>query len=252
MYTHKGLGAVDQQTQIAAYNNYTICLWSIANGIDAMYPRVRAQVGEWEKAARAAGVHEANIIAFLGPFNVWEETVTTLSGGTIPREIQRVQQGGAIPDVEKWGSGQMGCGPDTLTAYRPPPAPVPPSIESMIAAQGGARTGSAQYASPISPTVERVSIAIPEAVQQEAAAGLLPTVTGNVQAQYSPEQRAEVLPTVFAAKPTAVNGSGYNDKPTPTLSLTGGGGNGVTGSGGMLLLAGGALFLLLAGKKRRR
>jgi hypothetical protein len=254
MYTHRGLGYSGTPTEVSvASTNYQICLGAIASGIESMYPRVRAQVAEWEQAARAAGVHEANIIAFLGPFNVWEETVTTLSGGTIPREIQRVQQGGAVPNPEKW---QAGCDMSLLTAYQPPRVPAIPSVESMLTAQGGARTGTAQYDSPISVTQPRVSIEIPAAVQEEAGAGLLPTLTTNVKAQYTPTQQAEVLPTVFTPKPTATNGSGYNrggDMATPTLDFGGeGAGNGVTDGGKTALLVGGALaLLLLVGKKKR-
>ena len=257
MYTNspfRGLGYSGTQNELmVAGTNYRICLDSLAKQAEALYPRVRAQVGEWEKAARAAGVHEANIIAFLGPFNVWEEAITTLSGGTIPREIIRLQNGGAVPTPELF---QAGCNFDApaVKAFAIPPAPVPPSVESMLAAQGGARTGASQYSGPISVTQERPSVVIPEAVQQDAAAGNAPSLVTNATAQYTPAQRAEVLPTVFSPpKPpaTPTGGSGYGAE-GPNLSLTGGG-NGVTLDPKMLAIAGGALFFLFfAGKKRRR
>jgi len=242
VYTGLGYSGTPNELSVAS-SNYQTCLWSIANGIDAMYPQVRKRVGDWEAAARAAGVFEGNIIAFLGPFNVWEETVTSLSGQVIPLELKRVQQGGAVPNPEKW---QAGCDPSGLTAFQPPPAPVPPPIADMLSRQGGAQTGAAQYTAKLSVTEERPIIVIPEAVQAQAQN--LPTLVSNVQAQYRPEQQQQVLPTVFA-KSTPTNGSGY-DADKPSLSV----GNGVTSGGnmGMLLLAGGAAFLLLAGKKKRR
>lgn len=210
----------DTQQRIAAVTNYVIALYSIANGIDAMYPAERARVGAWETEARAKGVFEGNIIAVLGPFNVWEEIVTTLSGGTIPREIMRVQQGGAVPHEAEWASGNT-AGPTTqgdLAPYRPPPRISLPSIDTILASQGGALAGASQYSGNTSVTVPRQDVAVPASVATS------PNVVQTIAAQYPAPPPQTMTPPDGDTQALPYPTSGISGAlPTAPSSKTGGG-----------------------------
>lgn len=209
---------------------YTNTLARIAAYIEGtLIPQARATVATWESQARAAGVHEANVIAYLKAFNVWEQATAELAGTTIPLEIQRMQQ----PTLQPLGN---------VADYNPTPPPAPPAVASLVTAQGGARTGAAQYTGAIVP-VATPTVTLPTAV---AAAPLSQPLTSALV------NAGQALPRPSAG---------------PSLMSAGGGGQLVTfdedgtataepgsGPGGVspVLLGLGALVALVVLARRRR
>lgn len=116
--------------------------------LQSLIPTQQARLDAWVADARARGVHEANIIAVLTPWNRWLEAIANLADVTIPQELQRVQAGGAVDpqyvNVDGFNP------PAEFKATAPP---VLPNIDELLVAQGGALTGEARYTGPISPIV---------------------------------------------------------------------------------------------------
>lgn len=233
------------------YIQYLNTLWGYANTIELnILPAARKRIEAWTTEARAAGVHEANIISYLTPFNAWDQAMADLSGIVIPLEIKRIQWGGKKPTGDT----------ATITApYRPTPQPPLPSIDSLIAAQGGARTGTSQYTGPISP----VTVAAPVLPKVFETVQVVTTGAGSTVRQIPPP-----VPDTFPAPAGTpggnatltdlpVTGSGTVPEaagaPNGTAGATGsaGTGSGLTGAakGFPWVLVGLAALFVLGRKK---
>lgn len=165
-------------------------LWAIVSRIDdSILPTERARLAAWEADARARGVAEANIIAVLRSWNIWDQATADLSSVTIPNELKRVQSGGADGDISK---------------FQPTAPPSLPDIGGMLSAQGGALTGASQYTKPISP------IASPPVTINEAVAANPTTTLTTLQAGL----------TAPNGNPTVNNAPGISGPlgPSPTQS----------------------------------
>lgn len=199
----------------AGYQN---TLSGIANYIDSqLLPTERANLAAWETAARAAGVAEANIIAVLQAWNIWDQATADLSAIAIQKELMRVQAGG--PD-------------GIVSQFNPTAPPALPNVPGMLQAQGGALSGAAQYSAPVSPTQVVPAVNIPAAVANDPTAALAGAINN---AQITPTESGGPEPWE-----TTVGSQTWTDTPVvmqcdptrPEIDCYPGGGAGIDFTGG--------------------
>lgn len=165
-------------------------------------PTERARLAAWEADARARGVAEANIIAILRSWNIWDQATADLATVSIWQELKRVQAGGTDGDLSK---------------FQPTAPPPLPDIGGMLAAQGGALTGSSQYTKPISP-IASPPVSIPTAVAENPTTTFTTLQAGLTAPNGNPTVNT---PGISGSLPPAPTQSALNAPPSvPTAGMT--------------------------------